>query len=53
MIVANKEFNNPRSIRVYGVTPYEVGGDLQSYSIDFSFRGAETDLKVYLQACTS
>ena len=30
----------------FGVTPYEVGGDIQSYSLDLSFRHAESDEKV-------
>lgn len=30
----------------FGVTPYEVNGDIQSYSIDLSFRGADSDPKL-------
>ena len=30
----------------FGLTPYEVGGDIQSYSLDLSFRQADTDPKV-------
>ena len=30
----------------FGLTPYEVGGDIQSYSLDLSFRNADTDPKV-------
>lgn len=36
----------PTMPAIFGFTPYEVGGDIQSYSIDLSFRGADTDLKV-------
>lgn len=37
----------PAMIMPFGVTPYqETGGDIQSYSIDLSFRTADTDPKV-------
>lgn len=36
----------PTMPAIFGFTPYEVGGDIQSYSIDVSFRGADTDPKV-------
>lgn len=32
----------------FGVTPYEVNGDIQSYSVDLSFRGAENDPKLQM-----
>lgn len=37
----------PAMVMPFGVTPYqETGGDIQSYSIDLSFRTADTDPKV-------
>lgn len=36
----------PAMPAIFGITPYEVGGDIQSYSLDLSFRGSDADPKV-------